>query len=93
MAAPSLTPSLVMLQIRDYHRRHPSARVVERPPDPEELIKEVSLVTHEGIRFNKKFLLLGLFRISEVLSKQILFRESQNFPRILWMKPVLFVKR
>lgn len=48
MAAPSLTPSLVMLQIRDYHRRHPSARVVERPPDPEELIKEEPYVEFTG---------------------------------------------
>lgn len=40
--------SLFVVQIRDYHRRHPAARVVDATEDNEELLKEEPHIEFSG---------------------------------------------
>jgi splicing factor 3A subunit 3 len=36
------------VQIREYHRRHPTARVVEEGEDPEDILKEEPWIEFSG---------------------------------------------
>lgn len=48
---------MTTLQIRDYHRRHPSARVVDEGEDAEDLLKEEPWIEFSGEVFLKSLCL------------------------------------
>ena len=40
--------NLELMQIREYHRRHPNAKMIDAGDDPEELLKEEPWVDFSG---------------------------------------------